>query len=292
MPLASNARFSIATNVCLTDASLIRYTIPSWLRVWKKRIDEVVVVVDERPPSGRISALHSAVNSKEQLYSAIGDLMRMDSRIRYVALREETASAIGEKWFSGIVPLRCQAGTPILGFLQAIEEAKGDIVLRTDSDMLFYDNGWLDEAEKMLEQEKFDIIEPPKYGMHLHQDYLQVSSRAFLVSPAIFFTKCLPLKVYHLGFLRKIHRLLSGRSSWLALEQIIEQEKARRRINHQVLDYHSGYSVHVYTRDYAKMERFDWIVSRIETGQLPLEQQIVEWNLVLQSAENKTLLAQ
>src|SRR5262245_12059173 len=130
MPLASHARFSIATNVCLADASLIRYTIPSWLRIWKNRLDEVVIIVDERPPSGRISALHNAVNSKEQLYSAIGGLMQMDSRIRYVVLREEAASAIGEKWFSETVPLRCRAGTPILGFLQAIEEATGDIVLR------------------------------------------------------------------------------------------------------------------------------------------------------------------
>lgn len=287
MQPALHSKFSIATNVCLVDAPLIRYTIPSWLRIWGDRLYEIVILVDEQPVSGRIAALHNIAGSKEQLFSVIDELMKTDSRIRYVVLNTEKAiQQISKKWFVGKVPLRCQAGTPIIAFLQAIEEATGDLVLRTDCDMLFHDDGWLNEADALLEQGIVDLVEPPKYGMHLHSEYTEVSSRAFLIRPALFKSSCLPLKTYRLDLFRRIHRRLSGRSSWLALEQIIQEEKKRKKIRHKVLDSQFGYSVHIYTREYAKLKHFYAIVSNIEMGRLPLDDQIVEWNLVLKRGFN------
>src|SRR5205823_6343198 len=52
------AMSSLATNVCAIDDVRIRHTLPSWLRVFGAQVSEVVVLVDEEPPSGRIAMLH------------------------------------------------------------------------------------------------------------------------------------------------------------------------------------------------------------------------------------------
>jgi hypothetical protein len=279
-PQDSFVKFSIAANVCAADAVLIRYTVQNWLRVFGQRLSEVILVVDERPASGRIAEQHRGVSGSQDLYKALADLVEQDTRVRYCVLDYCALAGAGQKWFQEPNILRCQSGTPIFAFIQAIEEASNDIVLRTDADMLFCDHGWMDEAIKILQSNESDIVEPPKLGMQFRPAYQLVSTRAFFVSRSKFFASCLPLKAHRLDLARRMHRFFHGRSSWLALEEIFEKEKERKRIRHMILEPQLGFSVHVYNREDAHFQSFEEIVSLIESDQVPAAQLELGWNLI------------
>lgn len=279
-PQDSFVQFSIAANVCAADAALIRYTVQNWLRVFGQRLSEVLLVVDERPASGRIAEQHRVDFGSHDLYRALADLVKQDPRIRYSVLDYNALASTGQKWFRESNILRCQSGTPIFAFVQAIEEASNDMVLRTDADMLFCDNGWLDKAVGILQSNGSDIVEPPKLGMQFHPSYQLVSTRAFLVSRSEFVARCLPLKAHRLDFARRLHRLLYGRSSWLALEEIFEKEKQCNRIRHMILEPQLGFSVHVYNREDANVQSFEEMISVIERDRVPAAQIELGWNLI------------
>lgn len=259
---------------------MILHTVPSWLRTFGDRLSEVLLLVDERPSSGRIAQQHRKVFENGQLHGALAGLVKLDPRIRYSVLNYDSVARTGQKWFQESNILRCQAGTPIFAFAQAIEESSGDIVLRTDADMLFCDNGWVDQAIRILQRNESDVVEPPKLGMEIHPSYQLVSTRAFMVKRSEFVSNCLPLKAHRLDFARRLHRFLGGRSSWLALEEIFEKEKKSNRISHTILQPQLGFSVHVYNREDARAESFAKMISLIESDRVPAEQIEQGWNLV------------
>lgn len=279
-PQNSFSKFSIAANVCSADSALIKYTVQNWLRVFAGRLSEVLLVVDERPLSGRIAEQHRNVFESDELYEVLDDLALLDSRIRYNALDYGSVARTGQKWFQESGILRCQAGTPIFAFVQAIEESSDDIVLRTDADMLFCDGGWVDEAIRILEGNESDLVEPPKLGMEFHPSYELVSTRAFMVKRSEFVSNCLPLKAHRTDLARRVHRFLQGRSSWLALEEIFEKEKKTNRIRHRILRPQLGFSVHVYNREDAHVENFEKMISLIESNRVPGDQVEQGWNLI------------
>jgi hypothetical protein len=254
--------FSIASNVCLADWALVRHTIPSWLRVFGSSVAEVVVVVDDRPPIGRIAELNPDLWDEDKLWHELSLLKRSDSRVRVVRLSECPSQAVSEKWFGKSRPVRCQAGTPILAFICALETAHYDCVLRTDSDMLFHEAGWLKAAENLLEQGA--VVEPPRLAVETQA----VSTRALMVKRSCF-AKCLPIKPWRLSSLRRLHRAIKGRPTWLALEQMLEREKIRGRIKHSILPRTLGFSVHVVRRQYSIEPWFESMVKRVETGDIP-----------------------
>jgi hypothetical protein len=275
--------FGIAANVCAADTAMILHTIPSWLRVFRDQLSEILLVVDEALPSGRIASQHKNGHSNKELYAAIEYLERLDHRVRHRILDYSCALRTSQKWFHETNLLRCQAGTPIFAFLQAIEESSGDIVLRTDSDMFFFDAGWVDRAIELLQSKTVDLVEPPRLGTDLHPYQTAISTRAFLVKRSQFTSRCLPLRAYRLDLARRLHRALNGRPAWLALEQMLEKEKDRGRIRHALLDCNLGFSIHVHDREYPPLEEFERIVSAIESGSVPAEQVSQGWNLVLQA---------
>ncbi len=261
---------------------MISHTLPSWLRVFGDKLSDILLVIDPIPPSGRIARQHGASYDAGDIYSAVERLKLIDPRVRSVVLDYSRANATSQKWF--LIPsiLRCQGGTPIFAFVQAVEESWGDIVLRTDADMLFFDDGWVDEAIDLLQSQTVDLVEPPKLGMTIHP-YLDISTRCFILNRSSFISRCLPLRPYQLDWARRIHRALNGRPPWLSLEEIFKREKDRGRIKHVLLDSQLGFSLHVYSREYAHLTDFGQIVSMIESGSVPAEQVSQGWNLVLEA---------
>ncbi|HUS10205.1 MAG TPA: hypothetical protein VMZ30_07045 [Pyrinomonadaceae bacterium] len=277
-----SVKFSLATNVCATDGAMLQHTLPSWLRVFGERLTEVVVVVDERPPSGRIASQRGHIQDGDDLLNRISRICELDPRVRCVRLNYDCVPETSLKWFGQANIVRCQSGTPIFAFVQAVEEASSDIVLRTDCDMLFCESGWLNEAIEALQSDALDLVEPPKLGMHLHGYETMVSTGTFMLKRSRFLERCLPLKVHHLDWARRFHRILKGRPSWLSLEEMFKKEKERGRIRHALLDSSVGFSVHVYTREYAQVEYFGEVISKIESGLIPDEQMPYGWNLTLE----------
>lgn len=273
-------RFSLVTNASMADDIRIRHTVPNWIRVFGDRLQEILIVVDESPPSGRIAKLHGAHTSLANVLSEIERLEKQDARIRHVFFPGQIPPQVTAKqWFQSGIPMRCQGGTPILAFVRAFESASSDLVLRADCDMLFVDHGWVDTAAAMLESNEWDVIEPPRLGQASPSSSLVVSTRAMMVHRPWLRTNCLPMRAHRIGPLRRIHRRLQGRPTWIALEQMVERERDAGRLRHIVLQDSLGYSMHVPTRDDVRLPHFESIVERFERGDVPLNQRAV-WDYV------------
>ena len=273
---------TIATNACPGDQGRLRHVVPSWLRVFGQRLTRVVVVVDRHPATGRIARMHGTTGNLQELLAEIERLMAVDARVRRIDLDSASQlDRVSRKWFTWGTPVRCQAGTPLFAFVQAIEEVQeADLVLRCDCDMLFREDGWLAAASTMLSHGRADLIEPPRLGSNLAPGPFPVSSRAFLLSPRRFFASVLPFHPHRLSLARRLHRRLLGRPGWLALEQMLEKERLARRLLHVVLDETMGFSMHVSSREQVAQGNFSEVVARVESGQVPEAQQRAGWDFV------------
>lgn len=270
--------FSIATNVSLADWRTIRHTIPSWLRIFGDQVSEVVLIIDTQRSVGRIADLHGRFTDLDTLLKEVERLKRLDDRIRAsTILSEKEMKKLLKKWFKKSMPIRCQAGTPIAAFIQAVEESEAEMVLRCDSDMLFFENGWLGKAANFFEEGIYDLIEPPHLGFRGNQDS-PVSTRAFLIQPHTFAKTCLPMKAHRLDCARRVHRCFHGRPTWLALEQMFSLEKTRGKLRHCILNEQLGFSLHIPNRSSVMIPGFENIVSNVECGRVPESQRMSGMN--------------
>jgi hypothetical protein len=283
-----SSRFSLVTNACLQDDVRLKHTVPSWLRVFGDRLQELVIVVDDEPPTGRIAALHKGEFDRTGLYKELDQLVKLDASVRVVKL--EAGSPVSErvlqKWFGPIDrPIRCSNGTPILAFVQAFEEGRGPIVLRADCDMLFYEAGWLDEAIRLLTSEGYDLIEPGRAGEDPSKAQMAVSTRSLIMDRRVFERK-LPLRAHKLDFARRVHRWWQGRPPWLALELMLEKERRAGRLRYRMLDPGLGFGLHIGARQEASLEWFDRVVPYVERGELPAAQLARGQNFVAEAWEH------
>jgi hypothetical protein len=270
---------TISTNVCASDDVRIRHTLPSWLRTFPE-VGEFVVVVDETPPSGRIARLHRGHGNLTALYSELDAIRAQDARVRVVPLTGTDAESVLSKWFgprsfgqypfiSPPRPIRCQAGTPILAFIFAVEAAQGDTVLRTDCDMLFSNRGWLSEAARLLQRRSADLVEPRRLGeFGINCEF---STRAFALNKR-HFAQRLPIAARVLDPARFLHRLALKRPPWLALEQMIERARERGRLSATMLPTELGNSMHVATHQQASLPWFYKVPPLVELDEFPEEQ--------------------
>jgi hypothetical protein len=266
--------FSLVTNASLADAERIRQVAPHWLRMFDRRVTELVVVLDPVPPIGRIAALHGPAAEPADVRAALREVSGLDSRVRVVDLPTPARTReVSDKWFRGARPVRCQAGTPILAFIYAIEQARSDVVLRADCDMLFHEAGWLSEAVGLVRSAAVDLVEPPRLGGGAGP----VSTRALVLNPSSLRTRGrLPMRPHRLDVARRWHRWITGRPPWLALEQMLQGEVDAGRMSHRVLTGR-GYSLHVASRGDMAAAVAAEAAARVERDDLPPGQRD-DWN--------------
>jgi hypothetical protein len=269
--------FAIATNACLHDHEILAHTVPSWLRVFGNKLSNVWIIVDTIPPSGRIGNRGDIESNSRGLQKCLLELSRADSRIRFAELSDIPLEQLSRQWFGEVISARCQAGTPILPFVAAFQASGAELVLRTDCDMLFCDRGWWTQACELLSNDAADLVEPPHCGMG-NRNGAAVSTRALMMSPDLFASRCLPIKACRLDWLRRLHRRLHNRDTFLAFEQMLEFERKRGRLRHVMLDNSLGYSIHVHDRRLSSWDPFAGVVQKIEIGELTEAQWNEGWN--------------
>ena len=257
---------SLVSNATAADGPTLLRTVPHLLRVFGPHLAEIVIVVDAQPPTGRIAELQQGHWDGERLKKAIDTLELADARVRFVPMDSIDPEPIQRRWFGRARPVRCQGGTPLLAFVAAIEQAKCDIVLRIDSDMLFCEKGWLEEEAIPLLKGGVDIYEPPR----LHVDDMpQVSSRAFMVSKHRLDSK-LPLRNLRLDPLRAVHRRIQGRPPWLALEEMMTSGVEKKQLSHRIgRNVNLGFSLHGLKRAWTAASWFDTVIQSVEAGRVP-----------------------
>jgi hypothetical protein len=269
---------SVTTNISLADSDLIQFTIPNWIRVFGNRLKEVVIVVDPQRLTGRLGSQYKNYAKLDQLMARVEMVRQMDRRIRVSMLKEgEEMNAILRRWFIRGYPIRCQSGTPIAAFIQALEEGSEDLVLRCDCDMLFFEAGFLEKAREVLIRDEFDIIEPPLLGFDGGTSK-SVSLGAFMAMRSHLSENCLPIRPHRLGIIRCIHRLFKGRPVYLNLEEMVAIEKRKGAIKHCNLDQSLGCSLHIYRRDDVLLPGFINLVRKFERGSISHQQRLAGRN--------------
>ena len=259
--------FSIASNATFSDGPSLRRIIPHWMRVFADHLVEILVVVDVQPLEQRIAELQSGHTNRDLFTLVKQELTALDSRVRFVCLDNLDKAAAQKTWFGKARPVRCQAGTPVLAFVAGIEAARSDYVLHCDSDMLFYENGWLGKEAFRLLESAAHIYEPPPSKHCLCNGI--ASSRTFMVRKSNLLSR-LPLRDLHLDILRRLHRKLHGRPTWVALEQMVQRNAAKGRIVHRVgVNSTLGFSLHGVKRDWTSAPWFEHIIHSMECGDIP-----------------------
>jgi len=262
-------KFTISTNVSFADFNMIKFTIPNWLRVFDQKLEELIIIVDPQKPTGRLAGQYNKYAELQQLMESVNTVSKIDSRIRVELLKDgEKIDKILKIWFKKGFPYRCQSGTPISAFIYAVEECKTDFILRCDCDMLFNENGFLNEAISRFKNNKFDILEPPLLGFD-EKGNTPASLGAFMIFKNNFSKNCLPMKAHKLDYFRRIHRKLELRPVYLNLEEMVTIEKKENRIRHCRLDQSLGFSLHLINRDDVLLPNFNNIIKHVEKGIVP-----------------------
>jgi len=257
-------RFNIVTNVSHNDGVRIFYTLPNWVRIFSSRINKILIIVDEKPVEGRIKNLNKNYNPKYELNEVLELLKNKYPLITTEKLDYYKVGDVSSQFFKNAKPIRCQAGTPIFAFLAGIAVADDGILLKTDCDMLYFDNGWVDEAIKLLENNNYDIIEPPK----LKPKSLTFSTRSFLINKNNFMKK-MPMKAHTVDLIRIIDRKLKRKSIYLALEQMLQKEIEAKRFSIKNLSSELGYTLHIIAPSDIDPNNFDKVIENVENNTIP-----------------------
>lgn len=255
-------KISFVTNATLHDGKRLKIFLPAVIRVFDSVLEELIVVVDRKPESGRIKKLQAG--APELFFDPDDILLELkDPRVRFENLDYSNVATVSSKWFSKRNVVRCQAGTPIFAFLYGIEICKLPYIVRSDCDILFSDSGFIEKAKYLLPS--YDLLQMPFLNNHL----VSFSSRCFYVNMSNMERK-LPLKISKLDPIRQLHRMLKLLPTYMALEQTLERNIQMGIISCYRFTTGDGYSMHVpYRKDFDDLEH---IADRFIKGQIPSEQ--------------------
>jgi len=264
-------KISIATNVTSRDATRILNVLPNWLKIFGSNIQEILIVYDKQPTEGRIKELHKTSSKIKSIEFYFDEIMDLDSRIRITNLYYDNTNDILIKWFhKKDNPIRCQAGTPIYAFIYAIDKAKSEFVFKVDCDMVFYDNGFVDKLIDKKFINNYDFIEVSKTGS-INISESNFSTRAFLINKKVFYQK-LPIKAHKLDLIRQLHRKITRRSVYLALEQMLQIEIEKLRFKKFTLPPELGYSMHIATLTEMNLSAIGKVIEKFGNGIIPKSQ--------------------
>jgi len=268
------AGVSLVTNASVRDAARLRAIIPHWFRMLGDEISEVSVLLDPRGPEGRIARLQKGDTTLDSVKETLNELACTFDRFRWRLLDYSTLELVSRVWWQNGTPLRCQDGTPIFAFAAVVLDARCRYVLRADCDMLFLNRGWVGEAVKRLEAGEADIVSPPRLGV----ESTCFSSRAAMVAWPVFRTHLLPMRAARLDLLRRLHRTLRGRPTFLAFEDSIKEAINRGEVRHLVLPVHYGQSLHVVRAADPASPAFPAVVMQWENNNIPKAQIDAGWD--------------
>lgn len=285
---------SLVVNVARGDVPLLEFMIPHILSSHKVRFSEVLIVVDESTAEGRLGT--QPQYTLHELSEALDRTRERGYRFRQVSIDSspDRVQAIFCKWFGQPeVSFRCAGGTPIYAFLFGLEQAQCDYRLHVDVDMLIYDPGprsWVEQAMTILRRTEAVVFVNQAGGPH-HEDCTRpehiagfdkvlglhvdgaFSTRCFLYSDRKLQERFLPMDAVRYSVLKRLQYYLQGRSSFMALEQMIAH-----RLSHSVflrcdLDRSWGFSLHAGVDKSVFLDpRIKDVIARVERGEAPLGQ--------------------
>jgi hypothetical protein len=295
---------TLSISVSRPDVHFMMHTIPHLVRMCTYPFSERVLVIDTAPLPPRYHS-DSHIATMEQLRDCCARLVAdgVVDRLADIDYSEAFRRRAYRKHFGR--PLRetsdYRGGGPLLGYVFAIEDARGDYFLHFDSDMLLYQAtgySWIAEALSMIQSHPDLLLlaprpGPPSLNGRLRQhgaEYVRdprgffrfkhVTSRKFLMDRRRF-ESMLPLKPLHVSWKRRVRALLSDRSTLQHWEHMVTSRMAQTNFVRADLDSLNAWTLHTPDHGPAFVAALPSIIEKVESGWYPPEQG-GDYNLQLQ----------
>jgi hypothetical protein len=296
---------TLQINLAPGDAPHARHTVPHHLRQLGGQVEEILLTVDLLPSPGPRGAHHA--QRLPGLLDGVREWERHPSvRVREVDYGAAARAAVAERFFGGAaVPQKDCVGAPFYAYLHGLHEARHDLVLHLDSDMLLGggSQAWLAEAAALLAGEDRVAVSGPLPGppttdgrlpaeiqwRHAHAqpgssaaidhpgpgrayEFSHVSTRSFLVDRERLLVRVGALE--RLPPPPRAHRRREGHEPVAPLEiSLTEAMRARGLVRVDLLGSGPGmWVVHPPLRSEHFYAELPGLIRRIEAGDVPDEQ--------------------
>lgn len=137
------------------------------IRVWSEQVDEILLTLDLKRSKGRFAVDwdRGAVEIQNQLDT----LSRENSKVvvSHVDYSEETKRQVARKYFNREeIPNKDYRGGPLYSYYYGMYRASNDLILHSDSDMLYggASQTWVSEAIGVLDREASIVFCSPLAG--------------------------------------------------------------------------------------------------------------------------------
>lgn len=234
---------SLTINSTMFDEARLLAFLPRLVKTFDNFFDELLIIHDSQKPEGRIALLHNYSNDQVIEKEFLDDISSIDERIRIVKFDSKRLEETSKFFFKKKGINRCSDGTPITAFLYGIKAAKNNLIFRADCDVFFYDNGFIENAIKILKEGRYLLVQPPSHW----NSYKTFSTRGFFVN-RLLFEQTLPIRLYKHNIFTLANKIIKNKysNSYLSLEGIL-QKQYESQVYFQQLSL--GNMLHVCTRD-------------------------------------------
>jgi hypothetical protein len=300
--------------VCPADLGYAADTIRHQLRVFGGQVDEVLFAVDVKPPRGGRYAdgWGDALPALDELLAQLG-AEHPNARVVRAQGAPEDLRRLGQRFFGGVtIPSKDCRGSAFEVYFTAFDGARNDLILHTDSDMLFGGGSptWVAEAVSLLEDDPgvisvIPLSGPPRadgqlLGQSAYTRYPHASpayrfdvwtTRLALFDRRRMLERLAPLPLSRPPYKRTWVKALVNGNPRVGMPEDILKAQVRRRGMYRVDLLGSGdgmWSLHPSLKPPEYLRDLPQIIERVEHGDVP-EQQLGHYDIVDEFVDQSAL---
>jgi hypothetical protein len=269
--------FSILTSPL--DIPFLKLMLEHLMRTHKGRFSEVLLIADDMPP-----AFHSLGEEERDAHflALIEELVSTGTVTRCVRLSTLSAEQAGSIYFAPQPSkLRDFKGCPVFGWVAGLHEAKTDLVLHVDCDIMMHQDAghdWIEEGAALMTEDSSVMfvsplpgppasdgdfpsqMEPPNFDRHGNLRFKTFTSRCYLVSKSRF-AQMLPIRMR-----RGMTKTGIKQFAW---ELCVESDLQRSAFERVHLRSEKAWQLHSEKHTEEWVRELPALLARVEAGDYP-----------------------
>jgi hypothetical protein len=284
---------TLQVSLAPTDYPHARLILPHQLAQWARQVDEILLVVDLHQSRGSRFATAWA-ERKPLLDQLIAECCAQHPHARAITVDygRDAETRVARRFFGGQpVPTKDLRGGPFYSYFFALDAATHDLVLHTDSDMLFGGGSprWIDDARALLAADETILCcaplpGPPTTDGHLVSQraarypapwlayrFQHVSTRIFALDRTRFASRIGALEPTRPNLRGRLRAALQRTPAYDLPENILSRAMQRHSLSRvDLLGAAPGmWSLHPPHRSALFYDQLPDLIARVESGDMP-----------------------